>query len=171
MRAAPSLPPPSSDAGSCPESQLSRQLTAVARFTRSRCQQLRLGPWAPTGHNWRRVHLQRGSGVKTGQVIRAASAWVHTSDVPTLFHDRGQSRCKGTALSAPNDPYWAQCSQGGGWSGGTSSSLEPQMVVPSAPVPGTTADTRGPAERPQSRQRQSVDEDLSPKEIQSFEQT
>ena len=126
----------------CPEPQLSRQLTAVARLTRSRCQQLRLGQRAPTGHNWRGVHLQRGSGVRTGQKIFYGSLWVHTSDVPTLFHDWGQSRCKETALSAPNEPYWAQCSQGSGWSGGTSSPLEPQMVVPSTPVPGATADTR-----------------------------
>ena len=97
---------------------------------------------APTGHNWRGVHLQRGSGVRTGQKVFYGSLWVHTSDVPTLFHDWGQSRCKETALIAPNDPYWAQCSQGSGWSGGTSSPLEPQMVVPSTPVPGATADTR-----------------------------
>jgi len=97
---------------------------------------------APTGHNWRGVHLQRGSGVRTGWTKHFGSARWWVSDVPTLFHDWGQSRQGETAMNAPNDPYWAQCSQGNGWSGGTSSPLEPQMVVPSTPVPGATADTR-----------------------------
>jgi hypothetical protein len=60
---------------------------------------------APTGHNWRGVHLQRGSGVRTGGAKRYGGLWVHTSDVPTLFHDWGQSSLYETALSAPNEPY------------------------------------------------------------------
>ena len=89
----------------CPEPQLSRQLTAVARLTRSRCQQLRLGQRAPTGHNWRGMHLQRDSGVRTGGSKHFGSTRWWVSDVPTLFHDWGQSSLYETALSAPNEPY------------------------------------------------------------------
>ena len=88
------------------------------------------------------IHLQRGSSVSTGQETFDGSLCVHTSDVPTFFYDWGQSRHGETALSAPNCPYRAQCSQDNGWNRGTSSPLQPQMVVvPSAPVPGATADT------------------------------
>ena len=51
------------------------------------------------------VHLQRDSVVRTGGEKSHGGLWVHTSDLPTFFHDWGQSRRMETATSAPNEPY------------------------------------------------------------------
>ena len=83
----------------------SAQRNGTAYQSWSRCQQLRLGRRAPTGHNWREVYLQRGSGVRIGWTKHFGGLRMHTSCTHKrciYFIPRLRAI---QAMSAPNDPY------------------------------------------------------------------